>query len=424
MSFTLHTTCRVCPGSAPLEPVLDLGWLAPSAFPDPGASLPGLTPMRLMLCPECLLVQLEFTTDPEALFRQYWYRSGVNETMVAELADIAASASARVPIDSMSVVVDIGANDGTLLRQYTRGTTTPYSIAYEPSRNFREDLAEAADVVVEDFFPPVTVPADWAGHVDHLHTIAMFYDLDDPNRFVHTAAELLHPRGIWTIQFQDLAGMLDATAFDNIVHEHLEYYTLGSLRRLLAHNGLVVHDVEHRAINGGSLRCYVGHREAPWATVRGETRVAQQIIDEEQAGLTDAIALEGRFLRFRHRIRRARDQIAALIDARQQLGPIDGYGASTKGNTLLQVFGLGPGNIRQIAERSPAKVGKVTVTGIPIVSEEAWRVDPAPLTLSLIWQFRQHTLRREAAYLQQGGAFLFPLPEPNIDCAMPALRQS
>ncbi len=413
---TPQPTCRTCPNDVALTPVLDLGEHPISTFvrPDEPNDQPR-SPLQLGLCPVCTTVQLQHTVDPEYLYREYWYLSGVNVAMRTELRDIVQQALARVPILELSdYVLDIGANDGTLLSYYEEicGDLRPLRVAYEPAWNLRESLVRHTEVRHDSFFPPPE-------HTDHGHpfkivtSIAMFYDLQDPNAFVHAVKMCLHRDGLWVIQLQDLTGMLGKTAFDNICHEHLQYYSLYSLKRVLQHNALEIYDVEHRAINSGSLRVSVGHRTPPpWVTVEARERVLDQLAREDRHSLLDPDGIRLRFQRFETRLQQIRKQLRGVIDS---YGSVDGYGASTKGNTLLPVCGLNNHDVARIAERSTAKVGLETVgTRIPIVSEAEWRTDPQAATLVPIWQFRDGVIDRERAYLEQGGALIFPLPEVEI----------
>ena len=413
LSLHARTTCRVCPEDIPLTTVIDLGEICVSAFPRSPSIDPLRAPLRLGRCPTCTLVQLFETVSPEVLYgRQYWYKSGVNEVMVEELKSVVLMAMARLPLglDPGDRVLDIGANDGTLLSFYP--DIAP-RVAVEPSPMFADALRLRASEVHERFFPPATL--DRFGEPYRIITsIASFYNVNDPNAYVHAIKELLAPHGIWIIQLQDLLGMLEQTAFDNICHEHVEYYTLYSLQQLLRINQLTIWDVEPRAINGGSLRLYVGHgeHEPAWARTH---HILDQLAREDSADLMNDRLIPQIFLRFMDQIGHHRSMFRALLQHAKARGPIDGYGASTKGNTLFQVFDIDHTDIRQIAERSPEKVGRVTVkSNIPIVSEETWREDPAPLTIVPIWQFRKAVIQREAEYLKSGGAFAFPLPSMEI----------
>jgi len=390
--------CRVCGGR--LDSVLNLGNLALPAFPLPGERFAAVAPLDFCQCPACALVQLRHTVDPELLFRQYWYQSGINETMRAELADVARSAMAWVGgLSAGDCVIDIGANDGTLLNQLAIPDVT--RVAFEPARNLNTALHQHADLVVADYFPQGLQQLTRLPSAKVICSIACFYDLDDPGTFVQAITQCLAPDGVWVVQFQDLDQMIRATAFDNICHEHLVYYSLASVERLIEPYGLHVTHAERRAINGGSYRLFI-----QVDTVRADETVGALRFAE--AGCEHWHALE----RFAWRVGEARRQIQSALTAVE--GTIDLYGASTKGNTLLQYCGLDGGVIRQAWERSEAKWGRLTATGIPIVSEAEGRRDPPDLLLVGVWQFREAILRREVAYLQQGGAMLFPLPAVDL----------
>jgi NDP-4-keto-2,6-dideoxyhexose 3-C-methyltransferase len=399
--------CRACGGR--LDTILHLGNLHPSSFPWPGDPLPPAVPLVFCACADCRLVQLRYTVTPEAMFRQYWYRSGINEVMRAELADVVRAAVERVgPWKVSDLVVDVGANDGTLLAEYRKhpATASVPRVAYEPAANLQEALAPHAEVRIADFFPgPIE---GRAGRVKILTSIACVYDLDDPGAFVQAVKTLLHPEGVWIVQFQDLDQMLKATAFDNICFEHLCYYSLASFERLIQPYGLAVVDAEVRTINAGSYRLYIQHDAVSAVRhIGGLGRVEQ--LRAREAGCEDWQTLEI----FAWRVGEARRQIQSAIAATAP-GTIDLYGASTKANTLLQYCGLDETVIRQAWERSPDKIGRTTVTGIPIVTEETGRADPPAALVAGIWQFREAILTREAAYLDQGGAILFPLPEVDL----------
>jgi NDP-4-keto-2,6-dideoxyhexose 3-C-methyltransferase len=395
--ITTWNRCRMC-NSQNLDLVLSLGTLALSTFPKPGDDLPK-APLDWMICAQCDMVQLRHSVNVDQLFRQYWYLSGINEAMRAELADIAEQARRITgPLKATDSVIDIGANDGTLLEAIG---PVPHRIAFEPAHNLYRTLRGHCDFLVSDFFPGSEREVGMA-QAKLITSIAMFYDLDDPFSFVQGVQRLLHPEGVWIVQFQDLLQMLQAAAVDNICHEHVTYPTLKDLKRLCEVAGLEVVDAERRAINGGSLRLYVRH-----AGVQAPTpRVADLLYQER-----DSYDLLQSFV---HRVEASKAQIQDLVRQAGSLGPVDVYGASTKFNTLSQYCGLDWTNIRHAVERSEEKWGRTTVTGIPIVSEELWREDPPPTTLIGIWQFRDQIMLRESGYLADGGAFICPLPRPEV----------
>jgi NDP-4-keto-2,6-dideoxyhexose 3-C-methyltransferase len=403
----LARDCRLCGGR--LDSVLHLGNLSLSDFPPADAQPEPRVPLDLCACHVCGTVQLRHTVPPDILFRQYWYRSGINEIMRAELADVVTQALAQVGrLTQHDRVVDVGANDGTLLAAYR---TQPRArditrIAFEPATNLQEILHPQTEVLIADYFPAgLQQVGGAAGRVKILTSIACFYAVDAPDAFVEAVADLLHPEGIWIVQFQDLDQMIKATAFDNITFEHLVYYSLASFEQLLVPHGLKIIDAVSRAINGGSYRLTVARGAHKPATGRVDTLRARE------AGCQSWETLE----RFAWRVGQVREQITATVGSlREQGRTIDLYAASTKANTTLQYCGLGPDAIRQAWERSPEKVGRQTVTGIPIVSEETGRADPPDALLLGAWQFKDAFVQREADYLRRGGSMIVPLPAVEI----------
>lgn len=404
-AFLQRSRCRVC--QSPLALILSLGDLYPVAFPQ-GPSLPDhpQVPLQLVGCtnPDCTLVQLGHTTPREWLYTQYWYRSGVNEAMRAELQDVVAQALRRVSVAKGDVVVDIGANDGTLLACYPHAAPGVVTVAYEPAHNLYEALRPHAQVVYPTYFGEGTASVPPAAKAKILTAIAMFYDLDDPVSFCQALQRFLHPDGVCVIQQAYLPAMLAQTGYDNIVHEHLEYYDLHALEYVLGLAGLEVFDVELRQINGGSFRAYVQHK--------GRRPVGQRVWDRRTEehflwGHWDAV-----YESFARRVGDHRRQLQALLEMYAQAGQaVDLYAASTKANTLLQFCGITSMWVRQAWERSPEKVGRyVGQTGIPIVSEETGRADPPHALLCGAWQFKDAFVAREAEYLAQGGRLVFPLP--------------
>jgi hypothetical protein len=402
--------CRVCGGR--LDTLLSLGDLYPSHFRLPSEPLPSKIPLDYCACRICRLVQLRHTVEADALFRQYWYLSGVNEVMRAELADVVRMGLVYVGAPRAGeYVLDVGANDGTLLAEYDRQAPDAHilRVAVEPADNLQAALATHCEIRLHGFFPaccanPLANYKNLEGHVKILTSIACVYAADDPRSFVTMVRRLLHHDGVWIVQFQDLHQMTEATAFDNITYEHLIYYSLASFGRLLEGSGLRIVSVDRRAINGGSLRLYIRHAGFPAG------RSVDELLQAEQ-GCEDWDTL----VRFGWRVGVITGQIRAAVEAVQRSGGvIDGYGASTKFNTLAQVVGLGPGELRQIWERSPEKVGRLMATGVPIVSEEDGRLDPPAALLAGLWQFRDHVIAREAEYLAEGKAMIFPLPAVDI----------
>ena len=333
-----------------------------------------------------------------------------------ELGDIAHSSEQIVNLKSNDIVVDIGCNDGTLLKSYTKD---PIRVGFDPSINVAKYTL--------DYFQ--TLPADkWSLFIDYfkkepylrrypensarvITAVAMFYDLDNPNKFLKDIKTCLHPKGVFVIQQNYLKGMLDQLAFDNVCHEHLGYYSLLSLEPLLKKNKLEVFDVSQNNINGGSFRTYIRHQGSE---VGGEGESIQTNImreDEKKAKLDQ----KKTYLNFAEKINYNGQRLKEFIDLENKKGKkIYVYGASTRGGTLLQFCGIDNTQIIAAAERNPDKWGRVMKsTGIPIVSEEEAR-SKADYFLVLPWFFKKEFLEREKEWLKKGGHFIFPLPKLEV----------
>jgi hypothetical protein len=250
-------------------------------------------------------------------------------------------------------------------------------------------------------------------------SIAMFYDLENPHAFVNDVKKVLDDEGLWIIQMSYLPLMLKQLAFDNICHEHLKYYSLSSLKYLLDRHNLTIVDCQVNDVNGGSFRTYVRKAKAspaqfataPYRDV-AEYRVQSILAYEKNLALHQPST----YLNFFKRSQQLKTQTLNFIKKEKKRGKtIWGYGASTKGNTLLQWFGLDHRLIDGIAERSPAKYGLKTVgTNIPIHSEGEMRKAKPDFLLILPWHFINEFETREANFLKRGGKFIVPCPKFEI----------
>ncbi len=408
------TQCRVC-GSHELASILSLGSIYVSDFvTDRTATTEETYPLELVLCdPEqggCGLLQLRHTVNPSKMYNFYYYHSGTNILMRKVLEGIVASASKRVRLKHNDMVLDIGCNDGTLLRAYPQ--TGIRRVGFDPAKNLIPEARVGTTRVINDFFNYEAFEENFPNEKAKIITsIAMFYDLDDPNKFVSDIVKCLHPDGLWIIQMSYLPLMLKQNAFDNICHEHLEYYSLMSLHYLLKRHALKVVDVELNDVNGGSFCVYVEH-EAKKAPHDGLTRVNALEKKEKNYKLHE----KETYISFALRVEAIRKKIYHFIKKeRARNKTVYVYGASTKGNTLLQHFNLDHHLIQGAAERNPDKFGKKTVgTLIPIISEEEARAAKPDYFLVLPWHFLKGFLTREKKYLRSGGRFIVPLPKMRI----------
>jgi NDP-4-keto-2,6-dideoxyhexose 3-C-methyltransferase len=409
-----QTTCRVCDGS--LEAILSLGEHYVSDFLPPGEPDGIKAPLELVLCRRCRLLQLKHTVPAEAMYRNYWYRSGTNKTMRDALADIANTAELLIHLNAGDTVLDIGCNDGTLLAAYKTGGT--YKIGFDPAKNLALLSQKMADKVIADFFGAEVFLSDPdlnARRPKVITSIAMFYDLEDPNKFVSDVKAVMHPEGLWVVQMSYLPLMLRQHEFGNICHEHLEYYSLQSFEYLLRCYDREIVDVEINDVNGGSVRAYIRNQSASEAgfgdpTYRGLALERVRALREQEIKL--GLEATEVYADFAFWVDRIKQDVVGFIQEQVNRGKkIYVYGASTKGNTVLQYFGLDDSLITAAAERNPEKWGKVTVgTHIPIVSEEEARTAKPDYFLVLPWHFIQEFQAREKEYLLAGGRFIVPMP--------------
>jgi len=399
MLYTTRTTCRLCASS--LEEILSLGEIYLSTFLDTNDDPPPKIPLDLMQCTKCSLLQLRHTVNPDAMYSDYWYQSGLNKAMVAALRDVVDEIRKRVSINPGDVIIDIGANDGTLLSNYTEDVKT---IAFEPSN--LAHLAEGkCSLVINDYFSLEGYDLPKAKVIT---AIAMFYDLENPHTFVQDLKDMLKEDGIIVIQMMDLMSMIKLNDFPNLCHEHLEYYSLNVFIELMEEHGLQVFDVTYNGVNGGSMRAYIRHDT-------GEA-YPQVVIDAEQVeyDYLESIGDLGPYLR--KQIEIIKDKVVRLIKRiNKDSKKVAVLGASTKGNTILQYFKLTDADIDHAAEVNPDKYGKRTVgSNIPIISQEESLEKNPDYYLVLPWGFIDTFIRIFDDYLTRGGIFIVPLPEPCI----------
>ena len=420
-SVSERSTCRVC-GSTALTPVMDLGdQCIAGAFNRPGAErLPEpRLPLQLVRCDpardpgSCGLVQLRHTVPGSVLYSSYWYRSGINRTMTENLHEIARQATDAVgDLRPGDLVLDVGCNDGTLLDGYRELADGITCLGMDPSDMTRYAVAKGFDVI-NDFFSFEALQARYPERKARIVTsIAMFYDLEQPSVFVADIARSLTRDGIWVSEFSYMPTMLEKNSFDTICHEHLEYYSLAVIERLLAEAGLAIVRAELNDINGGSVRFFAGHagsHEAP----PDDVRLLADLRERERELRLDTAEPYDSFAR---RAGAAKTDLLELLRRLRGEGKtIHIYGASTKGNTILQFADIDGALIECAADRNPDKWGSETIgTHIPIVSEDESRERRPDYYLVLPWHFLDEFVERESEFLARGGKFIVPLPEVRV----------
>lgn len=397
--------CRSCL-SEKLIDILSLGEQYLSDFSKNNYK-PEKSPLDLTLCRNCNLLQLKHTVSPILLYTErYGYKSGVNNTMKEELKKIAIATQRKINNHDKIVAIDIGANDGTLLCYYPKSV---FKIAFEPIKKLANECRKHADVVINDFFNFKSYRVKLKDKkADIITAISCFYDIDDPNKFIRDVNKILKEDGVFVIQQNYLVGMLMNNAFDNIVHEHLEYYSLLSLERLLSRHGLEIFHVEESAINGGSFITFIS---------RKKNKSIQESVfrwgEYEKALRLDQVKIYSDFAKRVNKNKK--DLYNLIVNLVKKNKTIFAYGASTRGNTLLQFYQLDNNLIKAAVERNPEKWGmNISSLNIPIISEEEARKQKPDYMLVLPWFFKEEFLKREKKYLEDGGHFIFPLPELEI----------
>ena len=408
--------CRVC-GSADLTEVVSIEeqYLSPT-FVETNENNPLAdirVPQTLVLCDRsnntnaCGLLQLKETVEPDYLYREYFYRSSVSDTMRKDLKNVVDDVVERVHLEDNDIVVDIGANDCTMIGYFPSDLTR---IGVEPAQNISwEGVAPSIKIVNNYFSQDVLSGVLEDKKVKIFTSCAMFYDLDDPNSFVSDVKSLLHEEGVWCIQLSYLPLMLKNINFYDICNEHLEYYSLHTLNYLMKQNGLEIFDAAENDVNGGSVRVMITHLDRKIE----KTDSFKELIDiEKTMNLFD----KKTYTDFHEEILSLKNKIKNTIGVEIKNGnTVLGLGASTKGNMLLQLFGIGKETIPYISERNPEKVGLKTLgTDIELISEERARELNPSYMLVLPWYFKSEIVAREKEYILNGGKLLFPMPYPHV----------
>lgn len=416
MHLIHRKTCRVC-GSLALTKVIDLGeQYLQGSFVKPSKELPPMRkiPTTLLRCDPtkdekaCGLLQMAHSVPPEILYAAYWYRSGTNETMRNHLKGIVSEAVETL-VKENARVLDIGCNDGTLLNYYPKKFVR---FGVDPSDVAQE--IEGDITVIQDTFPSEELEAKVEGEqFDIITSIAVFYDLEDPVEFARGVKKCLSNEGLWIFEMSYMPSMLKLNSYDTICHEHLEYYSLAAVENVLKRADMKIIKVSLNDINGGSLRCYATHATNFRFKIDGFVRSIKTLRQEEFDMQLDT---DRPYKNFQERIDMHRSELVSLLQRLKKDGKkIHVYGASTKGNTILQWCGLNNDIIDCAADRNPDKDGARTLgTDIPIVSEAKSRAMKPDYYLVLPWHFKEEFLIREKKTLDSGVGMIFPLPSIEI----------
>ena len=403
---TARSACRICRADA-LVTVLDLGsqplansFIRPAELTADEARYP----LELCRCAACGHVQLSLTVPPEIMFRDYLYVSGTSDTIPAHFAAYARDVADRfVPQDGL--VVEIGSNDGTLLRAFDRSRVRVLGV--EPARNIAK-LANAAGVpTLDEFFDEPTADrvAAEQGRAAAIIGNNVVAHIDDLHGLLRGVQALLAPNGVFVAEFPYLVDLLERRAYDTIYHEHLSYFSVASIVRLTADYGMRVVDVRRVPVHGGSIRVFVSADGSP------SPAVGELLALESAMRLADGDPLPA----FVDDVTKQRRDLRTILADIRRTRRIAGYGAPAKGNTLLNYCGIDTSLLEFIVDRSPLKHGLLTPgTHIPVEPPERLARSGITDTLLLAWNFADEILKQQDRYRSGGGRFIIPIPAPRV----------
>ena len=394
------TKCRLCHNKK-LTQIYNFGNHYVSNFVQKKNIKKGVkAPLNLVYCKNCQLLQLEHSAPQELMYKKfYWYRSGVTNTMKVALKDIFLNIKKMSIMKKGDTILDIGANDGTLLKYFkNEGFTT---IGCEPAKNLTKELMRNSKFVINNFWDfkylNNILKKNKLKKPKVITAIGMFYDLEDPSKFISDAAKSLDNNGVFIAQLMCLDSMIKKNDLGNICHEHLEFYSYPSLKYLFEKNGLKIMKIEENEINGGSYRIFC------------KKNIKKSITYKENTSLKD-------IMRFIKRVKKNKKAcINFLKRSKIDKKKVFIYGASTKGNTLLQYYGINSKIIPYASERSPEKWGKYTInTGLKIISEQDAREINPDYFFVMPYAFIKEFIEREKKWIKGGGKFILPYPNFKI----------
>lgn len=365
-------------------------------------------PINVVFCKKCTLVQLGNNFDLKYLYGpDYGYRTGINKTMTLHVKNVVKIASKISKLKNGDHVLDIASNDGTLLKFYKNGIQT---FGIDPIINKFKKNYKNITYKVANFFSAKEVQKQIRNKFKIITALSVFYDLKDPNKFLKDVEFLLEDLGIAIIELADLGSIIKYNIFDTFCHEHLEYYNVKVIKEMAYKNGLKLVDIKSNDINGGSLQFYLCKIDSDYRT--NHKNIKKFLKLEKKLKLYK----KETFTKFINKIKVIKNNITNLIkNIKKQGKTIHGYGASTKGNVLLQYFNLSNKEIDYIADKNPNKYGLYTPgSKIKIVSEKSSRKLKPDYFLVLPWHFKKEILVREKEIRKKNTKFIFPLPNLNI----------
>mgnify|MGYP001161470792 FL=1 len=365
-------------------------------------------PITLVLCKYCELVQLGHNFDLKYLYGpDYGYRTGINKTMLNHVRNVVFYLSKKTNLKKKDMVLDIASNDGSLLNFYKKNIKT---FGIDPILNKYKKNYKNINYKIADFFSATKIKNITNQKFKIITALSVFYDAKDPEFFLKDVQTLLSRDGIFMLELADLHSILKYKMFDTICHEHLEYYSSKVIINLAKKNGLKVFDIKRNDINGGSKQFYMCLESSKYLV--NNKILKNELFEEKRYKLSDPKT----FKKFFQEINLIKVKLLSMIKKiKEKRQSIHCYGASTKGNVLLQYFGIDNKFIDFVAERNEKKYNLYTPgTKIKIISEKSSRSLKPDYYLVLPWHFKKEIVSREKEAIKKGTRFIFPLPKLNI----------
>jgi SAM-dependent methyltransferase len=412
--------CRSCDATG-LLPILDLGRtpLANALLTEAQLAQPEETfPLTLVFCPDCTLVQISETVPPEKLFREYFYLSSFSETMLRHAEALANELVSAHNLGQDSLVVEVASNDGYLLQYYQKAGVPVLGI--EPAENIARVARETRGIkTISEFFEPKLARelASAGVRCDVFHAHNVLAHVADLNGFIVGMREILKDDGVAIIEVPYVKDMVDNTEFDTIYHEHLCYFSLTAIDHLFRRHALMIADVQCLSLHGGTLRIYAKKNKEQSASGNQRSTRVDQLLEEE----TGWVCNHNYYRDFGAKVEQLRKDLLALLrELKANNQRIAVYGASAKGSTLMNYFGLGREMLDFVVDRSTVKQGRYTPgTYLPIHAPEKLLEEMPDYVLLLTWNFADEILEQQAEYCKLGGRFIIPIPEVRIACGPP-----
>lgn len=408
MTESQPTACRSC-GYTKLQSVLSLGRtpLANALLTEKQLGEPEATyPLELVFCSECALVQITKAVSPEKLFREYVYFSSFSETMLEHAEKLCMQLIGSKHLDARSLVLEVASNDGYLLQNYKRMGVPVLGI--EPAANIAKVAEQRGVPTICDFFNDDLASRLFENgyKADVIHAHNVLAHVSDLNGFVRGLRRVLKEDGVVVIEVPYVYQMINHCEFDTVYHEHLSYYSLSALNELFTRNNLTIQSVDQLPIHGGSLRIYAGHE------AKQDKSVTDLLADEQRRGVVDVDFYKG----FGQRVEWLRDELVSLLyELKAHDRRIAAYGASAKGTTLLNYYGIGRETLDYVVDRSTVKQGLYTPgTHLKIYPPEKLLEDMPHYVLLLTWNFAGEIYEQQVEYRKRGGLFIVPVPSVRV----------